>query len=83
MRALDPAFALLEAAVERGGVPGAVGAVGRAQGTLRRGHFGSAELAPQPRPMPEDALFDLASLTKVVATTTLALRLLEQGALSL
>ena len=82
-RALDPAFALLEAAVERGEVPGAVAAVGRAQGTLRRGHFGSAELAPQPRPMPEDALFDLASLTKVVATTTLALRLLEQGALSL
>ena len=82
-RALDPAFALLEAAVERGEVPGAVAAVGRAQGTLRRGHFGSAELAPHPRPMPEDALFDLASLTKVVATTTLALRLLEQGALSL
>ncbi len=82
-RALDPAFALLEAAVERGEVPGAVAAVGRAQGTLRRGHFGSAELAPHPRPMPEGALFDLASLTKVVATTTLALRLLEQGALSL
>jgi CubicO group peptidase (beta-lactamase class C family) len=33
--------------------------------------------------MPEDALFDLASLTKVVATTALALRLLERGALSL
>jgi serine-type D-Ala-D-Ala carboxypeptidase len=69
--------------VARGEVPGAVAAVGRAEGTLRRAHFGSAELAPQSRPMPEDALFDLASLTKIVATTTLALRLLERGALSL
>src|SRR5688500_14373011 len=81
--ALDPAFALLEGAVARGEVPGAVAAVGRAAGALRAAQLGCAELSPRAPPTPAHALFDRAALTQIVATTTLALRLLERGALSL
>jgi CubicO group peptidase (beta-lactamase class C family) len=80
---LDGAFALLERLVGEGYVPGAVAAVGTAAGTLRRGHFGFAELTPERRPIREDALFDLASLTKVIAGATVALRLVERGDLFL
>src|SRR5438105_1030553 len=81
--ALDTAFAVLERAVAEGMVPGAAAAVGTVGGTLRRGHYGNAELTPERRPLPEDALFDLASLTKIVAGATVALRLVERGTLFL
>jgi CubicO group peptidase (beta-lactamase class C family) len=81
--ALRRAFAGLEDAVARGLVPGAVAAVGTAAGTLHRQAFGWAALTPRRRPLDEDARFDLASLTKIVATTTLLLRFLERGCLFL
>jgi CubicO group peptidase (beta-lactamase class C family) len=77
------AFEVLARCVDQGLVPGAVAAAGTAAGTLHRAAFGLAELAPDRRPMREDALFDLASCTKIVVTTTLALRLLDRGALTL
>jgi CubicO group peptidase (beta-lactamase class C family) len=80
---LDGAFDLLGSLVDAGYVPGAVAAVGTAAGTLRRAHFGFAELTPERRPMAEDALFDLASLTKVIAGAAVALRLVERGDLFL
>ncbi|KRM22383.1 serine hydrolase domain-containing protein [Latilactobacillus graminis] len=45
--------------------------------------IGDAELLPQKIPLEADQLYDLASLTKVIGTTTLILRLLEKGRLSL
>ncbi len=66
----------------QGYVPGASAAAGTADGTLFRAHFGAAELTPQRRPLREDALFDLASVTKTV-TATLALILVERGRLHL
>jgi CubicO group peptidase (beta-lactamase class C family) len=39
--------------------------------------------APRPRPLREDDLFDVASLTKVMATATLAAQLAGEGALRL
>ena len=80
---VDDAFGLLERAVRDGEVPGAVAAVGTVDGTLRRAHHGYAELKPALRVLREDALFDLASVTKIVATTTLAMRLIEQGVIFL
>jgi CubicO group peptidase (beta-lactamase class C family) len=80
---LEGAFDVLAACVERGLVPGAVAAVGTPTGTLHRAAFGWAELSPNRRPMTEDALFDVASLTKVVVTTTLLLRYVERGRLFL
>ena len=72
------------AASREGLVPGAVAAVGTAEGTLHRQAFGWAALdAPSAGPWPRTTCFDLASLTKIVVTTTLALRYLEQGRLFL
>lgn len=42
-------------------------------------HFGYASLIPAIRVMTEDTIFDVASLTKVVCTTTMILKLMEKG----
>lgn len=44
---------------------------------------GSSTLFPKPEPMRRDTIFDLASLTKVLATTTVVMRMLERGELDL
>lgn len=46
-------------------------------------HFGYASLIPEKRVMTEDTLFDVASLTKVVCTTTMILKLMEQGVIEI
>ncbi|HEY1322656.1 MAG TPA: serine hydrolase domain-containing protein [Streptosporangiaceae bacterium] len=74
--------ALLDAAAGAGRVPGAVAAAGRGPVTLGRWVAGQAD-ATAGRPMRADTIFDIASLTKVVATTTVTLALAGQGELAL
>src|SRR5579875_3150406 len=75
---------LLTAAVRAGQVPGAVAAVGRGPATLGCWAAGWADTTPgTARRMTAGTVFDLASLTKVVATTTAVLALAGQGSLSL
>ncbi len=74
--------ALLDAAVSGGGIPGAVAVAGQGPVTLGRWAAGQAD-ALQGRPMRPDTVFDLASLTKVVATTTVTLALAGRGQLGL
>jgi CubicO group peptidase (beta-lactamase class C family) len=69
--------------VATGTVPGAVVAAGDAQGVRFLTAGGCLQLTPQPRPMPEDAIFDLASVTKVVGTTTAVMLLVDDGKLRL
>lgn len=63
-------------------IPGAVLAVGRKVGdhyeTWQKA-YGWQEIEPQRKPMPVDAIFDLASMTKPIATGTSVLMLVEQG----
>ena len=80
---LESAFAVLERCVDEGLVPGAAAAVGTARRTLHRACYGHAAVAPERRELGADALFDVASLTKVVVTTTLALRYVDRGRLFL
>ncbi|MGH3295494.1 MAG: serine hydrolase domain-containing protein [Trebonia sp.] len=62
---------IVAAAVRAGGVPGAVAAVGRGPVTLSTWVTGRADTTQATsRPMTAGTLFDLASLTKVVTTTT-------------
>ena len=65
-------------AVAAGEVPGAVILVGRGERVLYRKGLGSRALVPAVQPMTVDTIFDLASLTKVVATTPAVLLLWEQ-----
>ena len=58
--------------------PGAVILVGRGERVLYRKGLGSRALVPAVEPMTVDTIFDLASLTKVVATTPAVLLLWEQ-----
>jgi uncharacterized protein YbbC (DUF1343 family)/CubicO group peptidase (beta-lactamase class C family) len=70
-------------AVAAGQVPGAVILVGQGERVLYRKSFGSRALVPTQEPMTTDTIFDLASLTKVVATTPAILLLREQHRLRL
>ena len=75
---------LLHAAVDAESLPGAVVAVGIGQDIVYEQALGFAErLHGVIRPMTFDTLFDLASLTKVVATLPSVLLLVEQGELRL
>jgi uncharacterized protein YbbC (DUF1343 family)/CubicO group peptidase (beta-lactamase class C family) len=77
---LDP---LVADAISHHRMPGAVVLAGRPAGTVYLKAFGKRALAPAPEPMTTDTIFDAASLTKVVATTTSVMILLEQGRLGL
>jgi uncharacterized protein YbbC (DUF1343 family)/CubicO group peptidase (beta-lactamase class C family) len=63
--------------------PGAVVLVGRGDQTVYEKAFGSRATVPAEEPMTLDTVFDLASLTKVVATTTAVMTLVEEGRLRL
>ncbi|HWI66044.1 MAG TPA: serine hydrolase domain-containing protein [Symbiobacteriaceae bacterium] len=77
---LERAFAVVAQGVRREAYAGAVAAVGDSNGIWEMRAFGMAAVEPDQVPMGTDTIFDLASLTKVVATTPAILRLLEEGA---
>ncbi|MEY9928133.1 CubicO group peptidase (beta-lactamase class C family) [Catenulispora sp. GP43] len=58
---------LLEGGIERRVFPGAVWAVGGPDGVIEQGAAGLLDAADATRPMAADTLFDLASLTKIIA----------------
>ncbi len=64
-------------------LPGAVVLVGRNDRVLYETAVGHRALVPSVESMTPDTLFDLASLTKVVATTPSVMMLLEQGKIRL
>jgi uncharacterized protein YbbC (DUF1343 family)/CubicO group peptidase (beta-lactamase class C family) len=64
-------------------LPGAVVVVGRHDRVLFRKAYGFRQLQPAPLPMTEDTVFDLASLTKPIATATSIMVLVEKGRVSL
>ncbi|HXJ82183.1 MAG TPA: exo-beta-N-acetylmuramidase NamZ domain-containing protein [Candidatus Methylomirabilis sp.] len=75
--------AAARAAVSAGDVPGAVILVGEGQRVLYRKSFGSRALVPTLEPMTLDTIFDVASLTKVLATMPSVLLLREQHRIDL
>ncbi|NRO96967.1 DUF1343 domain-containing protein [Paraburkholderia sp. NMBU_R16] len=74
---------IVTAQIEAQRLPGAVIVVGDAQHVLYRATFGQRAVVPRSEPMTPDTEFDLASLTKVVATTTAIMQLAEGGRLQL
>src|SRR5215218_1041420 len=64
-------------------LPGAVVLVGRKGRIVWRKTYGDRALEPTRELMTADTIFDLASLTKVVATTTSIMILVERGKLHL
>jgi len=66
-------------AIAEGRIPGAVVLVGHAGKVVYRKAYGNRSLEPAVEPMTLDTVFDCASLTKVVATTSCLMKLYEQG----
>lgn len=63
--------------------PGAVMLVAQAGKVLYHEAFGCRSLVPEISKMQKDTVFDVASLTKVLVTTTIAMKLVESGRLNL
>jgi uncharacterized protein YbbC (DUF1343 family)/CubicO group peptidase (beta-lactamase class C family) len=80
---LAPLADIVREAVRRKEIPGAVVIVGTRQKVVFRRAFGFRSLVPRKLPIKEDTIFDIASLTKVVATTTAVMQLVEKGKLRL
>jgi uncharacterized protein YbbC (DUF1343 family) len=70
---------VIEAAIAKGELPGAVCLVGHKDQILHRKAYGQRAVEPTREEMTLDTIFDAASLTKVVATTSSILRLIEDG----
>jgi uncharacterized protein YbbC (DUF1343 family)/CubicO group peptidase (beta-lactamase class C family) len=64
-------------------IPGGVLVVGQGDQILHRKVLGWRATVPQPELMTADTIFDIASLTKVIATTPSVLRLSEMGKVDL
>jgi len=81
MRQLPEVDQVLEAATDRGDVPGVVVMAATREGPVYQGAFGKRALPDGPT-MTADTVFWIASMTKAI-TSTAAMRLVEQGKLSL
>jgi CubicO group peptidase (beta-lactamase class C family) len=74
----------VRAGIDAGIYPGAVVVIGTHDSVLLARGYGHYTWSPRSRvPDPDSSLFDLASLTKVVATTTAAMILVDRGQLVL
>jgi uncharacterized protein YbbC (DUF1343 family)/CubicO group peptidase (beta-lactamase class C family) len=76
---LAPIAEIVEEAIRNGKIPGAVVLVGNRGEVVYHRAFGYRAIEPVRVPMTEDTIFDLGSLTKVVATATALIQLAEKG----
>ncbi len=77
---LDP---IMEKAVADGNIPGGVLLIGHNGKVIYRKAFGWRSLEPEREPMTVDTVFDLASLTKCVATAPSVMKLIQEGSVRL
>ncbi|MCA1559691.1 MAG: DUF1343 domain-containing protein [Acidobacteria bacterium] len=83
LRKFDGIEPLIRQAISEGKLPGAVVLVGHRGRVVYQKAIGNRASLPAAEPMTLDTVFDVASLTKVVATTTSAMILLEEGKIRL
>lgn len=74
---------IIRAAIERKDFPGACLLIARQGKIVFREAFGDCQWIPERRPMQTDMIFDLASITKPIATATSIMILVEQGKIRL
>ena len=74
---------IVSVAMKEGAAPGVALAVGRWGRLVHLRGYGRVDVAPDAAPVTDSTMFDMASLTKVVATTTAAMILEDQGRLNL
>ena len=74
---------ILQNGLNSGAYPCVAYAIGCGDRVLDSGFMGQRQVNPSPLPLERDTLFDLASLSKLVSTTMVALRMLERGEIEL
>lgn len=79
----DSVCKTVETGIEKGYFAGAVVLAGRQDQVLMQEAFGCAQVLPEKVPMGKDAVFDLASVTKVVATATACAICVDDGLVDL
>ena len=80
---LVPIAELAKKEIQAGRIPGAVILIGNQGKVVYRQAFGLRARKPKKVPMTADTIFDIASLTKVIATSTAVAQLVEAGKLNL
>ena len=70
---------IMNAAIARGDIPGGVVLIGHNGKVVYRKAFGSRSLEPDKEAATVDTIYDLASLTKCIATTTSVMKLVQEG----
>ncbi len=78
-----PVDAIVNSAIAQGQAPGAVVLIGHQGKVIYRKAFGSRSLEPTIEQMTPDTIFDMASLTKVIATTGSVMRMVQLGQIKL
>jgi len=74
---------IIEQAIADRAFPGAALELGRSTGDRAAGAYGCLTDEPDARAVTPQTIYDLASLTKVISTATLAMHAIEQGRLAL
>jgi len=74
---------VIQQAITENKIPGAVLIVGHDGHVIYRKAYGSRALEPRREAMTLDTIFDVASLTKVIVTTTAVMQLVEKGKIRL
>ncbi|MBX6364114.1 MAG: beta-lactamase family protein [Gemmatimonadetes bacterium] len=74
---------IVEASILDGATPGAALAIGNSRGEVHIRTYGRTDWAKSAPAVTDSTLFDLASLTKVMATTPAAMLLVQEGKLDL
>jgi uncharacterized protein YbbC (DUF1343 family)/CubicO group peptidase (beta-lactamase class C family) len=80
---MAPISDIAKKAIQAGRIPGAVILIGHEGKVVFRKAFGLSALKPKKLPMTINTIFDIASLTKVIATSTAVMQLVEMGKLNL
>jgi uncharacterized protein YbbC (DUF1343 family) len=80
---MAPISEIAKGAIQSGKIPGAVVLIGHEGKVIYRKVFGLSALKPKKLPMTINTIFDVASLTKVIATSTAVMQLVEMGKLNL
>src|SRR4051794_26537117 len=78
-QSLGPIDDAINTAIQDHTIPGAVLVIGHNGKVVYEKAYGRRALVPQPEAMTLDTIFDCASLTKVIATTSSLMKLFEQG----
>jgi uncharacterized protein YbbC (DUF1343 family)/CubicO group peptidase (beta-lactamase class C family) len=78
-RALPAVDSVIQQAIAEKTIPGAVLVIGHDGHVIYRKAYGARALEPRREVMTLDTVFDVASLTKVIVTSTAVMQLVEQG----